>query len=112
MRYCSCLTDIKSIGCKWVYTIKFKSNGFVERYKAWLLALGNFQVYGINYEETFALVPKMTTIRTIMAIVASKRWSLHQMDVKNMFLHGDLKTKIYMIPPTLGMFTHTSNKVC
>ena len=65
----------------------------------------------INYEETFAPVAKMTTIRTIMAIVASKRWPLHQMDVKNAFLHGDLKENIYMNPPP-GMFTHPSDKVC
>jgi hypothetical protein len=107
----SCPTGIKLIGCKWVYTIKFQPDGSVERYKAQLVALGNCQAYGINYEETFAPVAKMTTIRTIMAIAASKRWSLHQMDVKNAFLHEDLKENIYMTPLP-GMFTHPSDKVC
>ena len=53
----------------------------------------------------------MTTIRTIMVIAASKRWPLCQMDVKNAFLHGDLKENIYMTPPP-SMFTHPSDKVC
>jgi len=54
---------------------------------------------------------KMTTIQTIMAIAASKRWPLRQMDVKNAFLHRDLKENIYMtLPP--DMFTHPSDKVC
>jgi hypothetical protein len=75
------------------------------------VALGNCQAYGINYEETFAPMAKMTTIRTIMAIAASKRWPLCQMDVKNAFLHGDLKENIYMAPPP-GMFTHPYDKIC
>ncbi|RVX19793.1 Retrovirus-related Pol polyprotein from transposon RE1 [Vitis vinifera] len=67
--------------------------------KLGLLPLGNNQEYGVNYEETFAPVAKMTTVRTILALAASSDWPLHQMDVKNVFLHGDLKECIYMKPP-------------
>ncbi|RVW84364.1 Retrovirus-related Pol polyprotein from transposon RE1 [Vitis vinifera] len=67
--------------------------------------------YGVNYEETFAPVAKMTTVRTILALVASSDWPLHQMDVKNAFLHGDLKECIYMKPPP-GLFPSSTSHVC
>jgi hypothetical protein len=90
-----CPTGVKSIGCKWVYSIKLRSDGSLDRYKARLVSLGNRQEYGINYEKTFAPVAKMTTVRLIIAIAASKGWSLRQMDVKNAFLYGDLQEEIY-----------------
>jgi hypothetical protein len=64
-----------------------------------LVALGNKQEYGVDFDETFAPVAKMTSIRTILAIAASNGWSLTQMDVKNAFLHGDLAEDIYMTLP-------------
>ncbi|KAL6349688.1 hypothetical protein AAG906_041095 [Vitis piasezkii] len=70
-----------------------------------LAALGNKQEYGVDYEETFALVAKMTTVQTILAIAASQSWQLHQMDVKNAFLHGDLQEEIYMKLPS-GLEVH------
>jgi len=82
-----------------VYSVKLDSDGSLNRYKARLVALGNKQEYGIDYDETFAPVAKMTIVRTILSIAASNGWSLHQMDVKNVFLHGDLTEDIYMTPP-------------
>ena len=105
-----CPPDIKPIGCKWVYSVKLNSDGSLNRYKARLVALGNKQEYGIDYDETFAPVAKMTTVRMVLSIAASHGWSLHQMDVKNAFLHGDLTEDIYMTPPQ-GLFSST-NGVC
>jgi hypothetical protein len=104
-------TGVKPIGCKWVYSIKLRYDGSLDKYKARLVALGNRQEHGIDYEETFAPVAKMTTVQLIIAIVASKGWSLRQMDVKNAFLHGDLQEEIYMTPPP-GFFSTTSTDVC
>ena len=67
----------KPIGSKWVFFVKLRSNGSLDRYKARLVALGNKQEYGIDYEETFAFVAKMTTVQTILAIAASQSWQLH-----------------------------------
>eukprot|EP00268_Persea_americana_P023465 TRINITY_DN23060_c0_g1_i2.p1 TRINITY_DN23060_c0_g1~~TRINITY_DN23060_c0_g1_i2.p1 ORF type:complete len:172 (+),score=16.79 TRINITY_DN23060_c0_g1_i2:657-1172(+) len=86
-----CPPSIKPIGCKWIYSIKLKSNGTVDRYKARLVALGNRQEYVIDYDETFAPVAKMTTVRTILVVAASQSRPLYKMDVKNAFQHGDLK---------------------
>jgi len=91
--------DKKPIGCKWVYKVKHNADGFVSRYKARLVAKGYAQTYGIDYEETYSLVAKMTTVRAIIVMITTKGWSLHQMDVKNVFLHGDLHEKMYMEQP-------------
>ncbi|CAJ2628294.1 unnamed protein product [Trifolium pratense] len=106
----SCPPDVKPIGCKWVYSVKLNSDGSLNRYKARLVALGNKQEYGIDYDETFAPVSKMTIVRTVISIAASSGWSLHQMGVKNAFLHGDLTEDIYMTPPQ-GLFS-SSKGVC
>ena len=93
------------------FSVKLRSDGSLDRYRARLVALGNKQEYGVDYEETFAPVAKMTTVRTILAIPASQSWRLHQMDVKNAFLHGDLQEEIYMKLPS-GMTTSSPHDVC
>ena len=89
----------KAIGCRWVYKVKFQANGQVERYKARLVAKGYAQTYGIDYDETFNPVTKMTIVRIVIALATMKGWNLWQMDVKNAFLNGSLQEKVYMHQP-------------
>ena len=84
------------VGHKWIYKIKTCSNRSIERYKALLVAKGFTQVDGINYEETFALVARISSIRALLAVVVSNKWAIFQMDVKNVFLNGNLSEEVYM----------------
>ena len=95
------------VDCKWIFTLKYKADGSLERHKARLVA----QTYGVDYQETFAPVAKMNTVRILLSLVAHYNWQLLQYDVQNAFLHGDLDEVIYMkIPPRFE--GNTGNKVC
>jgi hypothetical protein len=89
----------KLVSCKWVFKIKQGTNGEVERYEARLVARGFTQTYEVDYNETFALVAKFTSIRCILALAALEDMEIHQMDVKIAFLNGELEKEIYMEQP-------------
>ncbi|RDX67894.1 hypothetical protein CR513_53177, partial [Mucuna pruriens] len=89
----------KAVGCRWVFAIKVGPNGTVDRLKARLVAKGYTQVYGLDYGDTFSPVAKITTIRLFLAMATIRHWPLHQLDIKNVFLHDDLDEEIYMEQP-------------
>uniref|UniRef100_A0A2N9IGT2 Integrase catalytic domain-containing protein n=1 Tax=Fagus sylvatica TaxID=28930 RepID=A0A2N9IGT2_FAGSY len=89
----------KTVGCKWVFTVKYLADGSVDRYKARLVAKGFTQIPGKDFGATFAPVAKLTSVRLLVSLAASHSWPLHQLDVKNAFLHGNLLETIYMDPP-------------
>ena len=83
----------------WLFRHKFHTDGTLARYKARLVANGSSQQQGIDCEETFCPVVKPATIRTVLSLTISQQWPIHQLDVKNAFLHGHLQETVYMHQP-------------
>jgi hypothetical protein len=102
----------KTVGCKWVYALKYKADGSLERYKARLVAKGFTQTFGIDYQETFAPVAKMNTIRILFSLSTNLGWCMQPYDVKNAFLHRELEEEVYMdLPPGFSR-SLLPNQVC
>jgi len=84
---------------KWVYKVKTRPDDLIERYKARLVAHGFSQHYGLDYDETFNSVTKMTTMWILIALAASNVWKLWRIDLKNVFMYDEVDWEIYMDLP-------------
>nr|GEV97652.1 ribonuclease H-like domain-containing protein [Tanacetum cinerariifolium] len=89
----------KAIRNKWVYKIKYRSSVDIDRYKARLVVKGFNQKEGIDFDETFSPVVKISTVRCVIALSVTNNWSLFQLEVNNAFLYGELEKDIYMTIP-------------
>ena len=83
-------TGKKAIGCCWVFAVKFNPDGYVARLKTHLVAKGYAQTYGVDYSYTYSPVAKLTCVHLFISLAASYDWDLHQLDIRNSFLHEDL----------------------
>ncbi|CAM8913928.1 unnamed protein product [Rhodiola kirilowii] len=99
------------VGSKWIFTLKYNSDGSLEGYKSRVVAKGYTQTYGVDYSETFSPVAKLNTVRVLLLVAANLDWLLNQLDVKNAFLNGDLEKEVYMEPP-LRFTEKFGNKIC
>ncbi|GMI79954.1 hypothetical protein HRI_001664700 [Hibiscus trionum] len=110
------ITDLpqgkRTVGCKWVFTIKYNSDGTIQRHKARLVAKGFTQTYGIDFKETFAPVAKLNSVRILLSLAVNCDWKLHQLDIKNAFLNGNLEEEVYMEIPSGVKGTGQPQKVC
>ena len=89
----------KAIGLKWVFKVKKDPNGNIVKYKARLVAKGYAQRHGVDFDEVFAPVARIETVRVLLALAAQDGWQVHHMDVKSAFLNGDMSETVYVQQP-------------
>eukprot|EP00253_Pinus_taeda_P001438 PITA_01438 len=100
------------VGSRWIYKVKYAADGSVEKFKAKFVAKGYVQKEGIDYEKTFALIARYTSIRSVISLVAQMGWEIHQMDVKTAFLNAVIEEEVYIEQPE-GFETHgNKSHVC
>ena len=97
---------------KWIFCHKFHTDGSLARYKARWVVRGFTQQEGADYDETFSPVVKPATIRVVLSLATSHSWPIHQLDIKNAFLHGDLKETVYCSQPASSVDSSHLDHVC
>ena len=102
----------KTIGCKWVLRKKLKPDGTIVKFKARLVAKGFKQKVDLDFFDAFSPITRITSIRLLIAIAAIHDLKIHQMDVKPVFLNGDLEEEIYMDQPEGFVEVGQESKVC
>ena len=105
-------SDMSLVNNKWLYRIKYNSDGTISRYKARLVAKGYQQVAGLDFFETYSPVIKPCTIRVIFTLAATHNWDIKHVDVNNAFLNGQLKETVYMKQPEGFISNEYPSHVC
>ena len=90
--------NVQPVSCKWIFKVKHRPDGSIERHKSRVVAREFTQEHEIDYDENFAPIAQMTTVRTLLTVAAVQYWPLYQMDMKNAFLHGSLTEDVNMQP--------------
>ncbi|GJV33707.1 putative reverse transcriptase domain-containing protein [Tanacetum coccineum] len=109
MDWPTCVNMVRSM---WLFKHKFHADGTLTRCKARLVANSSSQQLGVDFDETFSMVVKPATIHTVLSLVVSCKWPIHQLDVKNAFLNGDLSETVYMHQPPGFVDARFPNHVC
>ena len=99
------------VGCKYVFKIKYRPDGTVDKYEVRLVAQGFLQQEGVDYTEIFALVVDSTSISLLLVIANQEEWEIEQMDVVTAFLHGRLEEEVYMRIPPFMKVENATNKL-
>ncbi|KAJ9554025.1 hypothetical protein OSB04_018070 [Centaurea solstitialis] len=100
------------VGSKWLYHTKYRADGSVERYKARLVAQGFSQIPGLDFSQTFSPVVKASTVRVVLSLAVINQWKLHQLDVNNAFLNGNLNELVFMEQPPGFLDASRPDHVC
>jgi hypothetical protein len=100
------------ITLKWVFKLKRDAAGVIIKYKARLMARGFVQREDIDFDDTFAPVAQMESVRLLFTLAAHKGWRVHHMDVKSAFLNGDLKEEVYVHQPPGSVIPGKEGKCC
>jgi hypothetical protein len=104
-------SDHKAIGLKWIFKVKRDPAGKIVKHKARLVAKGYAQIQGVDYEEVFAPVARLETVRLLLALAAQGEWQVHHMDVKSAFLNGELLEEVYVQQPPGFTDSNSARKV-
>ncbi|GJT56611.1 ribonuclease H-like domain-containing protein [Tanacetum coccineum] len=104
-------TGVNMVRSMWLFKHKFHADGTLSRYKARLVANGSSQQLGVDFDEIFSPVVKPTTNHTVLSLAVSRKWPIHQLDVNNAFLNGDLSETVYMHQPPSFVDVRFSNHV-
>ena len=100
------------VGCRWVYTMKVGPDGKTNRLKARLVTKGYTQQYGSDYYDTFSPMAKIASVRLLLSMAVMHSWPLFQLDIMNVFLHGDLAEEVYIEQPPGFVAQEESGLIC
>ena len=107
-----CPAGVNVVTGKWIFRHKLNPDGYLARYKARWVLRGFTQQEGVDYSETFSPVVKPATVNVVLSIATSRSWPIHQLDVKNAFLHGELTETVYCTQPADFVDTARPTHVC